>query len=78
MSSSSVSGISLPKGGGSISGIGETFQSNLFTGTGSLRIPLSLTPGRNGFGPSLSLEYSSGTGNGFFGMGWQLALPRVS
>jgi hypothetical protein len=44
--------ISLPKGGGAIKGIGETFQPNLFTGTGN--------------------------GNGPFGLGWQLSIPRVT
>lgn len=34
--------ISVPKGGGAISGIGETFQPDLHTGTGNLTIPLGL------------------------------------
>jgi Salmonella virulence plasmid 65kDa B protein len=70
--------LSLPKGGGAIKGIGETFQPNLFSGTGNHSITLALSPGRNGFGPKLSLEYSSGNGNGIFGLGWQLAIPRVT
>lgn len=39
-SSSSQPTISLPKGGGAIKGIGETFQPNLFTGTGNFSIPI--------------------------------------
>jgi len=70
--------ISLPKGGGAIKGIGETFQPNLFSGTGSFSIPIVTSPGRNGFGPELTVQYSSGNGNGPFGLGWQLSLPRVS
>ena len=70
--------MSLPKGGGAIKGIGETFQPNLFSGTGNYSIPLAISPGRNGFGPKLSLEYSSGNGNGIFGLGWQLAIPRIT
>jgi hypothetical protein len=70
--------INLPKGGGAIKGIGETFQPNLFTGTGNHAIPLAMSPGRNDFGPKLSLEYSSGNGNGLFGLGWQLSIPRVT
>src|SRR5690606_6474803 len=31
-----------------------------------------------GFGPALSLRYSSGLGNGPFGLGWQLDLPAIS
>lgn len=69
--------ISLPKGGGAIQGIGETFQSNEFTGTASLSIPISTTPCR-GFEPQLSIEYSSGSGNGIFGLGFGLAIPNIS
>ncbi|THJ19822.1 MAG: toxin, partial [Nitrospira sp. CG24D] len=70
--------ISLPQGGGAVKGIGETFQANLFSGTGNHSIPIALSPGRNGFGPKLSLDYSSGNGNGIFGLGWQLSLPRIT
>ena len=31
--------ISLPKGGGAIKGIGESFQANLFNGTGNHSLP---------------------------------------
>lgn len=70
--------ISLPKGGGAIRGIGETFQPNLFTGTGNFSVPIFASPGRDGFGPQLSLQYSTGNGNGPFGLGWQLSIPRVT
>jgi len=70
--------ISLPKGGGAIRGIDEKFSTNASTGTGSLTIPLPLSPGRSGFGPNLSLTYDSGTGNGIYGMGWNLALPSIT
>jgi RHS repeat-associated protein len=70
--------LSLPKGGGAIKGIGETFQANLFSGAANHSVPIALSPGRNGFGPKLSLEYSSGNGNGIFGLGWQITLPRIT
>jgi hypothetical protein len=70
--------ISLPKGGGAIKGIGETFQPNLFSGTGNHSIPIATSPGRNEFGPSLTLQYSSGNGNGVFGLGWELSIPRIT
>ena len=70
--------ISLPKGGGAIRGIGETFQPNLFSGTGNFSVPIFTSPGRNGFGPTLTLQYSTGNGNGPFGLGWQLSIPRVT
>ena len=59
--------ITLPKGGGAISGIGEKFAANPVTGTGSMTVPLFTSPGRSGFGPQLSLSYDSGAGNGPFG-----------
>jgi RHS repeat-associated protein len=70
--------VSLPKGGGALKGIGETFQPNLFSGTGNHTIPIAVSPGRNGFGPTLSLQYSSGNGNGAFGLGWELSIPRIT
>ena len=69
--------LSLPKGGGAIQGIGETFQSNEFTGTAALSIPIPTTPCR-GLEPQLSVEYSSGSGNGIFGLGFGLAIPNIS
>jgi RHS repeat-associated protein len=70
--------LSLPKGGGAQQSIGETFTADLFTGTGNARIVLTLPPGRNGFAPELSLSYCSGSGNGIFGIGWNVAIPQVS
>ncbi|MFL6292731.1 MAG: SpvB/TcaC N-terminal domain-containing protein, partial [Thermoanaerobaculia bacterium] len=74
----SAPAISLPKGGGAIRGIGEKLGANPVTGTGSLSIPLALSPGRSGFGPQLSLAYDSGSGNGPFGFGWSLGLPAIT
>ncbi len=74
----SVPTISLPKGGDAIRGIGEKFAANPVTGTGSLTIPITTSPGRSGFGPQLSLSYDSGAGNGPFGLGWNLSLPSIT
>src|SRR5437764_9515759 len=70
--------ISLPKGGGTIRGIGEKFAANPVTGTGSMTVPIATSPGRSGFGPQLSLSYDSGAGNGPFGLGWSLSLPAIT
>src|SRR5215204_991836 len=70
--------ISIPKGGGAIRGIGEKFGANPVTGTASVSIPIFTSPGRSGFGPSLSLSYDSGSGNGPFGFGWNLSLPSIT
>ncbi|MEO6599127.1 MAG: SpvB/TcaC N-terminal domain-containing protein, partial [Polyangiaceae bacterium] len=68
----------LPKGGGAINGIGEKFTANPVTGTGNLTVPIAVSPGRSGFGPSLALSYDSGAGNGPFGLGWSLSLPAIA
>ena len=70
--------ISLPNGGGAIGGIGETFTAQSITGTASLAVPIATSPGRAGFGPTLSLNYDSGAGNGPFGLGWSLSLPTIT
>jgi hypothetical protein len=70
--------ISLPSGGGAVSGLGEKFSPDLFTGTGNLSVPLTLPPGRGAATPALALGYSTGNGNGVFGLGWQLGLPGVA
>src|SRR5215213_5604373 len=70
--------ISLPKGGGALHGIGEKFSPDLHTGTGNFTVPIALPPGRNGFQPQLNLVYSTGNGNGPFGLGWDLSVPGVS
>jgi RHS repeat-associated protein len=70
--------VSLPKGGGAIRDIGEKFSVTAATGTASLTVPVATSPGRAGFGPSLSLSYDSGSGNGAFGLGWKMALPAIT
>ena len=70
--------ISVPHGGGSLHGIGETFSPDPHTGTGNFTVPIATPPGRNGFHPQLSLSYSTGSGNGPYGLGWSLAIPAVT
>jgi hypothetical protein len=70
--------ISIPQGGGALHGIGETFAPDLHTGTGNFTVPIAMPPGRNGFQPQLSLTYSTGNGNGPYGLGWSLTIPGVS
>jgi len=70
--------LSLPKGGGAISGIGEKFETNPITGTASVVVPIAISAGRSGFSPRLSLTYDSGSENGAFGLGWSLSLPSIT
>jgi hypothetical protein len=69
--------ISLPQGGGALKGIDEKFEVNAANGTASFNIPLPVSPGRNGFSPSLALSYSSGGGNSPFGLGWSVGYPMI-
>ena len=70
--------ITLPKGGGAIRGIDEKLSIGLATGAASLTVPIFTSPGRQGFGPTLSVGYDSGTGNGPFGVGWRVSVPSMS
>lgn len=70
--------LALPTGGGALTGIGEKFTPDLFTGTGNFTVPITLPPGRNGLQPDLRLSYSTGNGNGIFGLGWMLDIPGIT
>jgi RHS repeat-associated protein len=59
-------------------GMGEKFSPDLHTGTGNFTVPIAIPAGRNGFQPQLNLVYSTGNGNGVFGLGWSLSIPGVS
>ncbi len=69
--------ISVPKGPGSIEGLGESFQPSLNTGTAKYAVGLKVPPGTAGHGPGLALNYEAGGGNGPIGFGWNLAIPFV-
>ena len=72
-----VPAINLPKGGGAVKGIDEKFTVNAVNGTAGFSIPLPFSRAR-GAAPPLNLSYNSGSGNGIFGLGWKLSLPRPS
>lgn len=74
----STPALTLPKGGGAIRGMGEKFSANPVTGTGSVSVPIALSPGRSGFGPQIELAYDSAAGNGPFGFGWNITLPAIT
>jgi RHS repeat-associated protein len=75
---SPIPSLSVPKGGGAIRGIGETFATSPATGTGTLTVPIAASAGRHAVVPSLSLSYDSGSGNGPFGLGWTLGSAAVT
>ncbi len=69
--------ISLPRGAGSIEGLGESFEPQLNTGGATYGISVEVPPGRANLVPSLRLSYDSNRGNGLAGMGWTLDLPSI-
>ncbi|HEY9257196.1 SpvB/TcaC N-terminal domain-containing protein, partial [Chitinophaga sp.] len=70
--------IALPKGGGAIKGVDEKFNVNAVSGTAAFSIPIPYSPGRNGYMPGFDLSYHSGSGNGSFGLGWEVTIPAIS
>jgi RHS repeat-associated protein len=76
--SATVAPLGLPKSGGALRGLGEKFQAGGPTGTGGLRVPLPISPCRNGAAPLLWLDYDSGQGHGPFGIGWNVGVPSIS
>ncbi|KAB8194366.1 hypothetical protein FKV24_006005 [Lysobacter maris] len=69
--------LSTPAGGGAVRGMGESYAADDFTGAATFRIPVPASECRE-VTPQLVLGYTSGGSNGAFGLGFELALPRIS
>lgn len=67
--------LSLPSGPASLKGLGESFQPNAATGTGSYAVPLLTPPGF--LAPSITLSYAGGRGRSELGQGWRLSGLQV-
>lgn len=48
-----------------------------YMGTANLSYPLTIPPGRQGVQPQLAIQYNSGGGNSWLGLGWDLSLPFI-
>ncbi|MCG8915240.1 sugar-binding protein [Actinokineospora sp. PR83] len=48
------------------------------SGDARLSYPIEVPPGRAGLAPSLAVQYTSAGGNGWAGVGWDLALPALT
>jgi RHS repeat-associated protein len=70
--------ISVPQGTAKIQGMGESFSTQISTGVATFSVPISLEHGRGGAQPSLSLSYSSGSGHGVAGVGWDVAVSFIA
>ncbi len=67
---------SLPKGGGTVSIGGGMLSAGGPDGAAGWQLPLPSPAGRE-LSAELTLQYSSGGGNGAFGAGWDCPLPAV-
>ena len=70
--------ISLPQGSGKIQGMGESFSTQLSTGVATFSVPISLPKARGSAQPSLSLSYSSASGHGLGGVGFDIGVPYIA
>jgi RHS repeat-associated protein len=70
--------ISVPQGAGKIQGMGESFSTQLSTGVANFSVPFALVPARGHAQPSLSLSYSSASGHGVAGVGWDVGVPFIA
>ncbi|MFZ5862308.1 MAG: toxin TcdB middle/N-terminal domain-containing protein, partial [Nitrospirota bacterium] len=70
--------ISVPKGAGTIEGLGESFSTQLSTGVATFQVPFALPAARGGAQPSLALSYSSANGWGVAGVGWDVGVPFIA
>src|SRR5437868_814923 len=75
---SSQASTPLPSGGGAQESVGQNFEVDLASGTGSYRVPFTFPPGPRQMKPELSLGYSTGYGNGVVGLGWALSQSAIT
>ena len=74
---SSVPPVTLQAAVGLNASVLQSFQNDIFTGRATLSIPIAACSGRKGIQPNISLNYSSGSGNSFLGVGWSLELGSI-
>ena len=67
----------LPRGGGACHGIGERLSVDSSSGSCSVTVPLAVSPGRAASSVELALTYSSGASRSPFGLGWDIAVPKL-
>ncbi len=69
--------LNLPAAPGSVRGLAQSAVVDGFTGQVGYQVPFELPAGPGGVRPSLALAYEGSLGNGPYGLGWGLSLPRV-
>ncbi|MEN3361162.1 MAG: hypothetical protein V7637_5144 [Mycobacteriales bacterium] len=71
-----IKGIQAGDPGAQISQIAAPTANN--SGDARLAYPIEVPPGRLGMQPSLGVAYSSAAGDGWLGVGWDLATPSIT
>lgn len=69
--------LNLPSAPGSVRGLAPSAVVDGFSGQVGYQVPFELPAGPGGVRPSLALAYEGSLGNGPYGLGWGLSLPRV-
>lgn len=55
----------------------QIYQTDLFTGRASVNIPIVVSPGRGNVQPDIGIVYTSGGGNSWCGIGWDLSIGSI-
>jgi RHS repeat-associated protein len=65
------------EGSTAFTGLSQTPEANLFTGSMTMSIPIQIPPGRPNATPELKLVYDSSSGPSPYGFGWDLSLGTI-
>jgi Salmonella virulence plasmid 65kDa B protein len=70
--------IAMPKGQGKVEGLGESFSMQSSTGVATFSVPIAVPPARGAVDPAFSLQYTTASGAGIAGIGWNLSVPSIT
>ncbi|MCU0692635.1 MAG: hypothetical protein MUF54_14640 [Polyangiaceae bacterium] len=70
--------LALPQGAGTIGGMGESFSTLMSTGVATTGVAFALPRARGSAQPTLGLVYSSASGAGLAGQGWNIGVPFIA
>ncbi|HVN85843.1 MAG TPA: SpvB/TcaC N-terminal domain-containing protein, partial [Candidatus Binatia bacterium] len=66
-----------PSAAPAFAGLARELTVDPLTGAATTSIPIDVPPGRKGMTPALTLTYSSNSGNGLLGVGWDMPLGYI-
>jgi YD repeat-containing protein len=73
----STNRLKLPKGPGSLEGVGENIDLDINMGLSKYAVPIALPEGYRGTTPKLAFNYNSGLGSSVLGLGWSLPITSI-